>query len=372
MGFMEIIMNEIKAATKINSLTRGYLARKTIKQNLEAPSDLPESIITNILSFCPMPDITINKAISTDLLRIYKETITKRLDVTEEIVNALKNSEIIDLFNKLNDESTKAALTMGFSLKQIATIPSDQMSEYKTQFDAYDIPDYIQNQIDNLSENNGRLNLYDKRLTTGQLCKILNTLTTPQRNALTLLNLARNELRSLPESIGNLTALTSLHLARNQLISLPDSFGNLIALTYLYLETNQLRSLPDSFENLTALIKLHLDSNKLTSLPESIGNLSALTRLDLTGNQLKLLPESFGNLSALTLLYLTSNQLRSLPVSFGNLTALTSLHLARNHLISLPDSFGNLIALTSLILVNNKLNDSQKYVIKRRFNRAVL
>ena len=81
---------KIQAITKINSLTRGYLATKTIKQNLEAPSDLPESIITNILSFCPMPDITINKAISTDLLHIYKETITKRLDVTEEIVNALK------------------------------------------------------------------------------------------------------------------------------------------------------------------------------------------------------------------------------------------------------------------------------------------
>ena len=53
-----------QAATKIQSLSRRYLARKTIKQNLEAPSNLPIPLITNILSFCPMPDITINKDIS--------------------------------------------------------------------------------------------------------------------------------------------------------------------------------------------------------------------------------------------------------------------------------------------------------------------
>ena len=326
MGFMEIIMNQTQAATKIQSLSRGYLARKTIKQNLEAPSKLPESVITTILSFCPNIPIPINKAISTDLLHIYKETITKRLDVTEEIVNELKNSEIIDLFNKLNDESTKSALTMGFSLKQIATIPSDQLSEYKTQFDNYDIPNDIQNQIDNLSETNGRLNLERSELTTGQLCKILNALTATQRNALKNLYLGNNQLTSLPESIENLTALTGLYLNQNQLTSLPVSIGNLTALTGLYLGNNQLTSLPDSF----------------------------------------------GNLTALKLLYLGGNQLKLLPESFGNLSALTELHLARNQLTSLPVSFGNLSALTRLYLENNKFNVTQNDAIQQRFNFAVL
>jgi len=214
-------MNNIQAGTKNQSSTRGYLTRKPIKQNLKAPSDLPESIITTILSFYPnMPNIIeapINKTITTELLHIYKETITKRLDVTKEIVNSLENSDIIDIFNKLNDESTKAALTMGFSLKQIATIPGDQLSEYKIQFDNYDIPPDIQNQITNLSETNGVLDLGPGRLTTGQLCKILNALTAPQQNALTELYLVWNQLTSLPESFGNLTALTDLRLRGNEI-----------------------------------------------------------------------------------------------------------------------------------------------------------
>ena len=98
------------------------------------------------------------------------------------MVDTLENSDIIHLFHKLNDESIQAALTMGFSLKQFMTIPSAQLSDYKKQFDAYDIPDDIQNQIDHLSESNGQLDLNYKDLTTGQLCKILNRLTNDQLN----------------------------------------------------------------------------------------------------------------------------------------------------------------------------------------------
>ena len=64
---------------------------------------------------------------------------------------------------------------MGFSLKQIATIPSDKLSEYLAQFYAYNIPPNIQNQIDNLTRTNGKLRLDRQELTTGQLCKILNS-----------------------------------------------------------------------------------------------------------------------------------------------------------------------------------------------------
>ena len=227
--------------------------------------DLPDPIITNILSF--QPNMTVNKGLSESLLKSYKETIVNRLHVTKEMVDALENSDIIRLFHKLNDESTQpSALTMGFSLKQIATIPSDQLSEYKTQFDAYDIPVDIQDQIDNLSETNGRLNLEEQGLTTGQLCKILKALTDDQRNALTELRLFNNQLTALPDSFGNLSALTYLMLGFNHLTALPNSFVRLTALTRLSLGNNQLTALPDSFLRLTSLTELYLNGNRPSHL----------------------------------------------------------------------------------------------------------
>ena len=219
----------------LNGLNRAPVKRNTLQWSESLP-DLPDEVVANILSF--HQNITINKELSEPLLKIYKKTIVKRLPVTKEMVDDLKNSDIIRIFHKLNYESTEDALTMGFSLKQIATIPSNQLSEYKDQFDSYNIPVNIQNQINNLSEINGRLNLAYRKLTTGQLCKILNALTDDQRNALTVLYLSRNQLTELPDWFGNLSALTRLFLEENQLTSLPDSFVNLRTLTELYLYHN--------------------------------------------------------------------------------------------------------------------------------------
>ena len=47
--------------------------------------------------------MSINKVLSESLLKSYKETIVKGLYVTKEKVDALKNSDIIFVFHKLND-----------------------------------------------------------------------------------------------------------------------------------------------------------------------------------------------------------------------------------------------------------------------------
>ena len=69
----------------------------------------------------------------------------------------------------------------------------------------------------------------------------------------------------------------------------------------MYLGYNQLKSLPDSIGNLTNLKYLNLSKNQLKDLPESIGKLKKLQRLHLYGNQLsdeekarikKLLPDT--------------------------------------------------------------------------------
>ena len=145
-----------------------------------------------------------------------------------------------------------------------------------------------------------------------------------------------NQLTTLPESIGGLTALTSLDLSDNRLTALPESIGGLTALTSLYLFRNRLTTLPESIGGLTALTSLYLFCNRLTALPESIVGLTALTNLYLSFNQLTALPESIGGLTALTSLYLNGNQLTTLPESIDGLNALKLLDLSLNQLTPSP------------------------------------
>ena len=60
MGFKEIIMNNIQAATKIQSLIRGDLKRKTIRQNSETQpksfSKLPDGTLVKTCSFLGLND----------------------------------------------------------------------------------------------------------------------------------------------------------------------------------------------------------------------------------------------------------------------------------------------------------------------------
>ena len=130
-------------------------------------------------------------------------------------------------------------------------------------------------------------------------------------------------LPALSPFIGGLSSiLTDLFLGRNQLVSLPDSIGNLRHLRILRIEHNQLTSLSDSICNLVSLKYLDVSNNKLVSLPDSIGNLHRLEFLVASHNLLESLPESFGNLTDLTSLNLCNNQLKSLPDSIINLSRL--------------------------------------------------
>ena len=84
-----------------------------------------------------------------------------------------------------------------------------------------------------------------------------------------------------------MTHLNSLYLSRNQLSSIPESIGELTHLTSLDLNKNQLSSIPESIAKLTHLNSLHLFGNQLSTIPESIAKLTRLTSLDLYGNPFK-------------------------------------------------------------------------------------
>ncbi|OJJ13929.1 hypothetical protein BKI52_45005 [marine bacterium AO1-C] len=118
---------------------------------------------------------------------------------------------------------------------------------------------------------------------------------------------ALDQLKSLPESVGQLSQLKMLNLCANALESIPESIGKLQQLQYFNLDSNQLKSLPHNIGKLTQLEWLELGQNKLEKLPKSIGQLQNLRYLNLSHNQLKDLPVALSKLENLTELYLEGN-----------------------------------------------------------------
>ena len=154
------------------------------------------------------------------------------------------------------------------------------------------------------------------------------------------LNLNFNQLKTLPESIGDLANLVTLNLVSNRLQTLPKSIGGLTNLKTLNLFKNKLETLPDSIGGLTNLKTLNLNFNKLKILPESIGDLANLVKLNLASNRLETLPECIGDLANLVKLNLDNNLLPTLPESIGELTSLNFLSIRNNRLQTLPESIG--------------------------------
>ena len=75
-------------------------------------------------------------------------------------------------------------------------------------------------------------------------------------------------------------------MIKNQLASLPESIGELHNLKELMLSGNNVTSLPESFVNLTSLQKLDLSNNKFKEIPTQLWALKEVTNLDLGGNPL--------------------------------------------------------------------------------------
>lgn len=124
-----------------------------------------------------------------------------------------------------------------------------------------------------------------------------------------------NNIKGLPESIGELSNLKELFLACENLTMLPESISKLNHLQKLTIKGNIIR-LPENIGKLYTLKELHLfDCNSLTTLPENIGQLHNLELLSIR-NCINLieLPESIAQLKNLILFQCTGcEKLKTVP-----------------------------------------------------------
>lgn len=125
-------------------------------------------------------------------------------------------------------------------------------------------------------------------------------------------DLSRNRFCELPEDVTTFIFLEQLFLYQNIMKSVPQSIRNLTSLTYLDLRSNQLVSLPREICFLPIQILL-IANNKLVQLPEELGKMSELTELDAGVNQLSHLPSRLCDLNKLRSLCLRNNQINFLP-----------------------------------------------------------
>ncbi|CAI9162921.1 unnamed protein product [Rangifer tarandus platyrhynchus] len=171
-----------------------------------------------------------------------------------------------------------------------------------------------------------------------------------------ILHLGENPLGTFSmASVVDLPHLTELFLGKSQLTSLQTDV-KLPRLEVLNLAHNELRSLPKLGWALPALSILDVSFNKLTSLSsDALHGLSHLHELYLRGNQLRTLPPGLlVPTPRLKKLNLAENDLQELPPELlKGLEELDTLYLQNNRLRTIPTDFFGMLLLPYAFFHNN-------------------
>ena len=172
------------------------------------------------------------------------------------------------------------------------------------------------------------------------------------------LNLWKQRLGGVPESVWDQAGLETLVLADNDLTEISGQIGRLRRLHMLDLGHNLLTAVPDSLGDLDGLSDfLYLHDNRLASLPASLQGLSKLRYLNISENAFEIFPDCVCGMASLIELRASDNAFISLPDSVGRLSGLRELHLRNNRLTSLPKTIGALRELRQIDLRGNPLRD---------------
>eukprot|EP00069_Balaena_mysticetus_P018449 bmy_02325T0 len=166
-------------------------------------------------------------------------------------------------------------------------------------------------------------------------------------------DLSRNRLSEIPIEACHFVSLENLNLYQNCIRYIPEAVLNLQALTFLNISRNQLSTLPVHLCDLPLKV-LIASNNKLVSLPEEIGHLRHLTELDVSCNEIQTIPSQIGNLEALRDLNVRRNHLVRLPEELAELP-LIRLDFSCNKITTIPVCYRNLRHLQMITLDNNPL-----------------
>ncbi|KAJ8784399.1 hypothetical protein J1605_008243 [Eschrichtius robustus] len=170
---------------------------------------------------------------------------------------------------------------------------------------------------------------------------------------ISLQDLSRNRLSEIPIEACHFVSLENLNLYQNCIRYIPEAILNLQALTFLNISRNQLSTLPVHLCDLPLKV-LIASNNKLVSLPEEIGHLRHLTELDVSCNEIQTIPSQIGNLEALRDLNVRRNHLVRLPEELAELP-LIRLDFSCNKITTIPVCYRNLRHLQMITLDNNPL-----------------
>ncbi|KAE8674457.1 hypothetical protein F3Y22_tig00111754pilonHSYRG00065 [Hibiscus syriacus] len=169
-------------------------------------------------------------------------------------------------------------------------------------------------------------------------------------DALKVLDLSRNPIKSLPISLSKCPGLTTLLLCRCRIESIPESFfDDANELKILDLSGNPIKSLPHSLSNLKNLTSLLLACcEDLRNVP-SLSNLGVLRKLDLRGTKIKEIPQGMENL-----------------VSLEHLNLDESIHLRRTMINEIPNGvLSRLCCLQDLIVGKTVVNGKEVGGLKK-------
>ncbi|ELP89675.1 leucine-rich repeat containing protein, putative [Entamoeba invadens IP1] len=152
------------------------------------------------------------------------------------------------------------------------------------------------------------------------------------------LNLASNRISVFPEKGINYSHLLKLNLSNNALSQLPSSLFQYIPhLQHLQLALNNLVTLPTSLTQLNGLLELNISHNKFAEFPQDILKLKKLTNLFATCNYISDLPKNLSLLENLVVLDLGCNNLISAD-QVVQLSNVKSLSLAFNRNLTIPSN----------------------------------